>query len=125
MSRIRIRWPSGETTASLRDTPTARQLLDALPVSNRASVWGDEVYFGLPFDAQPEPDATTVVEPGAVCFWLDGSALALLFGPTPVSRGGECRLISEANVLGMLEEDPRCLASVKPGDSVEVSLMVP
>ena len=120
MQRIRISWPAGDVSAQLDDTPTARKLLAALPYEASASTWGDEVYFKLPFAAEAEPNATSVVDKGAVCFWLDGSSLALLFGPTPVSRGDECRLISDANVLGMIEGDPTVLGSVRSGDTVRV-----
>ena len=120
MSRIRITWPHGALTATLRDTPTARALLAALPLESRANTWGDEVYFGVPFSAQPEPDAAEVVEKGAVCFWLAGDALALPFGPTPVSRGEECRLVSAANIVGMIDGDAESLRSVRGGDTVRV-----
>ena len=122
MARIRIAWPQGELTATLRDTPTTGQLLVALPLESRANTWGDEVYFSLPFSAQRESDATLVVAKGAVCFWLEGDSLALLFGPTPVSQGGECRLISEANVLGDIDGDPEILRSARSGDSIKVEL---
>ncbi|MCP5298260.1 MAG: hypothetical protein H6959_09805 [Chromatiaceae bacterium] len=119
-TRIRISWPRGEATATLRDTPTAHALLGALPLQSRANTWGDEVYFRVPFSAQAEPDATDVVDRGAVCFWLDGDALALLFGPTPVSRGDECRLISAANVVGRIDGDPGVLGSVQSGATIGV-----
>lgn len=94
--------------------------MDVLPYENVASTWGDEVYFRLPFDAVRESNATSVVAKGAVCFWLEGSSLALLFGPTPVSRGDECRLISDANVLGMIEGDATELQSVRSGETVRL-----
>ncbi len=120
MTAIRVIWSAGEVSATLRDTPTARQLLAGLPVESRANVWGDEVYFGLPFNAEREPDATDVVDKGAVCFWLDGDSLALLFGPTPVSRGTECRLISDANLVGQIDGDPETLRSVRSGETIRV-----
>ena len=120
MKRIRIAWTRGDVVAELRDTPTAQRLLESLPYENTANTWGDEVYFRLPFDAEREPDATSVVDKGAVCFWLDGSALALLFGPTPVSKGDECRLISDANVVGNIVGDPTVLRSVRSGDTIRV-----
>jgi len=122
MNRIRISWPGGALTASLQDTPTARQVLAALPCESSASTWGDEVYFSLPVKAKLEPDARQVVDPGAVCFWVQGSSLALPFGPTPVSRGSECRLVTDVNVLGNIEGDPRRLASVRDGDQIKVEV---
>lgn len=123
MSGIRISWSKGSITATLRDTPTAHQLLGTLPLDSRANTWGDEVYFKAPFSAPPEPDAAEVVDKGAVCFWLEGDALALLFGPTPVSVGDECRLISSANLVGMLDGDPDTLRSVHDGDPIRVEAL--
>ncbi|MDB5973349.1 MAG: hypothetical protein JWR07_109 [Nevskia sp.] len=123
MQRIRISWPKGELTAVLADTPTVRKLIEALPCSSRAQTWGEEVYFSLPVDATLEADAVQVVDPGTVCFWVEGSSLALPYGPTPASRGDECRLISKVNVLGKLEGDPRQLAKVADGVTMHLSLL--
>ncbi len=122
MTRIRVRWPKGELVANLAETPTAKALVAALPARSRANTWGEEVYFALPVNAKLEPDAREVVDPGTVCFWVQGAALALPYGPTPVSRGDECRLVTRVNVLGKLEGDPRKLATVRDGDPVEVSI---
>jgi hypothetical protein len=122
VTTIRIKWPKGELTAQLDDTPTAKAVLAALPAKSRASTWGEEVYFTLHADVQLERDAREVVDPGAVCFWVQGSSLALPYGPTPVSRSSECRLVTRVNVLGKVEGDPRTLASVRDGDAIEVSL---
>jgi hypothetical protein len=106
--------------AQLEDTPTAKSLLFALPAKSRANAWGEEVYFSLPVDAKLERDAREVVDPGTVCFWVQGRSLALPFGPTPASRGGECRLVTRVNVLGRIEGDPRALSTVRDGDPIEV-----
>jgi hypothetical protein len=42
MTRITI-WPKGKVTVTLDDTPTARQVVQALPCESSASTWGDEV----------------------------------------------------------------------------------
>ena len=97
-------------------------MVAALPAKSRANTWGEEVYFTLAADVELEREAREVVDPGAVCFWVQGSSLALPYGPTPVSRGDECRLVTRVNVLGKLEGDPRALASVRDGDAIEVTL---
>jgi uncharacterized protein len=122
MKRIKISWPAGYLLASLRDTPTAAALLDALPCESSANTWGEEVYFSLPVKAKLEADAKQVVDPGAVCFWVQGSSLALPFGPTPVSQGDECRLVTKCNVVGAIEGDARTLAGVRDGDRVTVTV---
>ena len=118
--RVLFSWNSGRVDIELYEPPTARELAAVVPFEASASTWGDEVYFDAPMAATREPDAREVVERGEVCFWLQGSALALLFGPTPVSRGDECRLISEANVLGKVVGDPSVLAAVESGELVRV-----
>ena len=120
---VRIAWQGGEVTASLRDTPTAKQLLAVLPCETSANTWGDEVYFEVPLTAVLEFDAQQVVEPGTVCFWVQGSSLALPFGPTPLSKGGECRLVTRCNVVGKIEGEPRQLKKVKQGMTIRVALV--
>ncbi|MFZ5557868.1 MAG: cyclophilin-like fold protein [Pseudomonadota bacterium] len=120
MARIRISWPGGAVIATLEPTATAEKVLAALPTRSAANTWGDEVYFSLPVRATLEEDARQVVDPGTVCFWVEGNSLALPFGPTPVSRGNECRLVTRVNVLGRLEDDPRLLSGVEDGDEITV-----
>jgi uncharacterized protein len=121
-TRIRIAWPKGSLAAALEDTPTARALVAALPFSARAQTWGDEVYFEIPVKTPLERGAKQVVPPGTVCFWVEGGALALPWGRTPISEGKEPKLVSPCNVLGLIDGDPRRLASVRGGDEITVSL---
>ncbi|MFK0289154.1 cyclophilin-like fold protein [Streptomyces sp. NPDC090442] len=129
--KIRISWPAGNVIATLDDTPTAAALLAALPLRSTARTWGEEVYFDTGLTPALEPDARQVVEPGTVAFWTEGNALALPYGPTPISRGwgssrtrfgGESRLTSPCNVVGRVDGDPRALATVRAGDAVHVQL---
>ena len=123
MPRIRIAWKGGEVIANFRETPSVKQVVAALPREASACTWGDEVYFELPVKVGLEADARQVVDPGTVCFWVQGSALALPFGPTPASRGDECRLVAPCNVLGEIEGDPRRLKGVKAGTAIRVELI--
>ncbi|MEU9110641.1 cyclophilin-like fold protein [Streptomyces sp. NPDC048483] len=118
--RIRISWPAGHVTATLDDTPTAAALVAALPIAGTAHTWGEEVYFDTGLTPALEAGARQVVEPGTVAFWTEGNALALPYGPTPISRGDEPRLASPCNVLGRLDGDPRALATVRGGDAIHV-----
>ena len=121
-ARIKISWPKGAVSATLEDTPTARALVAAVPVEAKAQTWGEEVYFEIPVTAKLESNANQVVLPGTVCFWTEGSSLALPWGRTPVSEGDESRLVTRCNVLGRIDGEPRQLASVRSGDSITVSL---
>jgi hypothetical protein len=118
--RIRIRWRSGEVSAELEGTASAQALMAALPFESTASTWGEEVYFSTPISPRLEANAQQVVDPGTVCFWVEGRSLALPYGPTPISKGKECRLVAKVNVLGKIVGDARALASVRDGDHIKV-----
>lgn len=120
MASIRIVWPAGSVIADLQPGPTVDRLLAALPCESSINTWGEEVYFPLPVRAALEPGAQQVVPPGTVCFWVDGSALALPWGRTPVSRGDECRLVSPCNMLGRIRGEASVLKSARDGDPVRV-----
>lgn len=120
MTSIRISWPGGSVIADLDAGPTVERLLAVLPCTSDINTWGEEVYFSLPIRAALEPGAQQVVPPGTVCFWVDGSALALPWGRTPISKGDECRLVSPCNVLGRLRGDPSQLKTARDGDTVRI-----
>jgi hypothetical protein len=120
MRRIVIAFDTVAIAAVLRDTPTADALWAALPFAARAMTWGDEVYFETPVSVPREAEARTVVEPGELAFWTDGDAIAIGFGPTPVSRGSEIRLASPANVFADTADDVTALGIVRAGEGVEV-----
>ncbi len=122
MNRISIAWPRGEVYATLNNTPSSRALLAALPIRSVAQTWGDEVYFDIGIQPALEADARQVVDAGSICIWVDGSSLAVPFGPTPISEGNECRLVTAVNVLGRLDDDPCLLGELCAGDPVTVRL---
>lgn len=119
--RIRISWDLGEVFVNLDDTPTVRAMLNALPIRSTASTWGHEVYLGARLPVRTEDGARQVVEPGTVCYWVEGASLALPFGPTPISEAGESRLISPCNVLGRLEGNAEALCRIRAGHLLTVS----
>jgi len=119
--KLSLTFKSGKLEVDLLDTPTAKALLEALPFESRAQTWGEEVYFATPVKAKLEKDARQVVEPGTVCFWTEGDAIALPYGRTPISTDERPKLASRCNVLGKLNGNPRELAKVRSGDKISVS----
>ncbi|MDH3947832.1 MAG: cyclophilin-like fold protein [Gammaproteobacteria bacterium] len=118
--QIQIHAANITLTATLRDTPTAQAILAALPIESRVQTWGDEVYFSIPVTAELEADARDVVTAGELAFWVEGSCIAIGFGPTPISRGNEIRLAARTNIWADTTDDVRQLASVQAGDVVRI-----
>lgn len=121
MRKIVIRAGGVAIRAKLLDTPTAERIWAALPIEAAARTWGEEVYFDAPVSSAAEPDARVVVKPGDIAFWPDGDAIAIGFGPTPLSRTrGEIRLAGPSNVWAKALDDVRQLKCVHPGVAISI-----
>jgi hypothetical protein len=109
-----------EVQAEFNDSHTARKLLEALPFKADGNYWGGEIYFEVPVHCAYEKDAREVVDPGTVAFWPAGDCLCIFWGPTPASRGEECRAASKVNVVGRVV-NPEVLPKLR-GSRVRVAV---
>jgi uncharacterized protein len=121
MARIRFDFGSLTLDAELLDTPTARAIAAALPISSSALTWGEEVYFDVPVNVAREKDARAVITPGEIAYWPQGPAIAIGFGRTPISQGAETRLASPCNVFAKALASVKVLAKIRTGTQVKVS----
>ena len=119
---MKLRLEAGEVRIDidLLDTETAKALAAAAPFESVAQTWGEEVYFATPVSAALEPGAKQVVDPGTVCFWTQGDALALPYGRTPISTDERPKLANPCNVVGKLMGNPKDLARIRSGQKIRV-----
>jgi hypothetical protein len=112
--RIAIHVGDISLEAVLNESTTASALWEALPIEADGSVWGDEIYFPVPIDADPE-NAKEVVDMGEIAYWPPGSAFCIFYGRTPASRGDEIRPASAVNPLGHIQGDATTLRGSRNG----------
>jgi uncharacterized protein len=118
----RISISAGGVTAgaTLDDSKTADAVWSALPITARASTWGDEIYFSIAVKAVEENGRATV-DMGDLGYWPPGSAFCIFFGPTPASQSpDEIRPASPVNVFGKVEGDATVFKRVRSGETVTI-----
>jgi hypothetical protein len=118
MNGIQIRGQGWSLSAELNDSRSSRAIWDALPITGRANIWGEEIYFEIPVALELEADAREEVEVGDLGYWPTGNAFCIFFGRTPVSAGDRPRAYSPVNVLGSLSGDVAVLKNVADGEEI-------
>jgi uncharacterized protein len=108
--------------ATLNDGACAAAIAAALPFETRPNAWGDEFYFEIPIEPRGlDATAKAEVEIGDIGYWPPGNALAIFFGPTPMSDGPDPVAASPVNVVGSIAGDPALLKRVKGAAKIGLS----
>jgi len=110
-------------TIELDDTnspKTCKSIIDSLPFSVSAYLWGEEIYTDESPITQPEENAKALVELNDVAYWPSGKAVCLFFGPTPIGKKGEIKPYSPVNVVGKITNPDKTILS-KIKDGVKIS----
>ncbi len=119
-TRIVITFGDISVHAELDDTGCAKKIADVLPIESKPNEWGDEFYFTIPVEYPLDETATTNVKVGHIGYWPPGNALAIFFGPTPISSGSEPVPASEVNIVGRIIDDAKLLKKAKGAKKVRV-----
>ena len=103
--KIRIMIGALSIEGELNDSPTARKVAEALPITASFNTWGDEIYFAIPVDAELDDTAREEVEVGDLGYWPTGNAFCIFFGQTPTSTPGKIVPASAVNIIGNVTGD--------------------
>ena len=112
-----------QVKAEIFNTPTAQEIVKALPIKSQVNRWGGEIYFTIPISIPIEKDSRDVLEPGELGYWPNGNAFCIFFGSTPASQGDECRAASNVNVFGKVVGVLSPLWDVEDENEVMVELL--
>jgi hypothetical protein len=107
--------------AELFDTPCASAIAGALPISAVPNAWGDEFYFEIPVAEPLDNTATTAVKVGDIGYWPPGNALAIFFGPTPMSKGSDPVPASAVNLVGAISGDASILKRAEGATEIRIA----
>lgn len=122
-NRVLISIGKVKIEAELLDTPTAKNIKDALPFGSLAKTWGEEVFFETPVMAEIEDDAKEIVQAGELAFSTESNCIAIGFGKTPASEGDEIRLATKTNIWAHAITDVTLLKPCRAGDFVFIEML--
>ncbi|NWF76915.1 MAG: hypothetical protein HXY53_10205 [Nitrospirae bacterium] len=106
--------------AELYETKTAIAIYNVLPIETIPEKWGDEYYFEIPVELPLDETATSRVKIGDIGYWPPGNALAIFFGPTPISKGSDPVPASDVNLVGRIIGDATILREVKGSIRIKI-----
>ncbi len=89
----------------LNDSSTAQMVAKALPIKANFNIWGEEIYFTIPVEAELDDTAREEVEMGDLGYWPSGNAFCIFFGQTPMSEPGKIIPASAVNIIGKVMGD--------------------
>lgn len=107
-------------TAELDDTTLAKTIAAKLPIETEPNEWGDEFYFGIPVRSSLDETASKKVKVGDIGFWPPGNAMAIFFGPTPMSSGADPVPASAVCLIGRVTGDATLLRNARGARKIRI-----
>lgn len=117
---IKITAGTVTVSAELDDTALAKAIAAKLPIETEPNEWGDEFYFAIPIRSGLDETATKKVKVGDIGFWPPGSAMAIFFGPTPMSSGADPVPASAVCLLGRITGDATLLKEAHGARTIRI-----
>ncbi len=120
---IKITAGSVSLAAEMDDTALAKTVAAKLPIETTPNEWGDEFYFEIPVRSNLDETATKKVKVGDIGFWPPGNAMAIFFGPTPMSPGADPVPASAVCLLGRITGDATLLKQARGARMIRIERM--
>lgn len=117
---IKITAGSVSLTAELDDTALAKAVAARLPIETTPNEWGDEFYFGIPVRSELDETATKKVKVGDIGYWPPGNAMAIFFGPTPMSSGADPVPASAVCLIGRITGNATDLKKARGARTIRI-----
>lgn len=105
----------------LHATPTADRIWAHLPFHSTVETWGATIHFETHLEWGRDRTARLNVSPGDIAYWSEDDRIIVAWGPSPISRPGEIRLMRPCNIWAHALDDLSPLASVTPGERVTLA----
>ena len=118
MRKVILKCKETKLVLDLRETLTADIIYNSLPLKSKVQKWGDEIYFETELSIELETDAKSIVNIGEIAFWNGGSAIAIGYGKTPISKGNEIRLISPCNIWADCKFEKSYIENIKENETI-------
>ncbi|HOV22575.1 MAG TPA: cyclophilin-like fold protein [Candidatus Ratteibacteria bacterium] len=119
MEKIKIKIGNIEVEGEILDTKLGKKIIEKIPFSSKANLWGDEIYFEVDVDEKLEMPVSEV-EKGDIGYWPTGKCFCLFFGPTPISYGDKIIPASKVEIVGKITKGIEKLKQVKERDEIIV-----
>jgi len=123
MKKVLINCGGLSFEGEILETVTGKMMSKGMPLEGNANIWGEEIYFPVPFTAELEEKAMEEVEIGTLAYWPPGKAFCIFFGPTPASTSLKPRAYSPVNIFGKIHGNLTELRKVSPGERVKIDLV--
>ena len=123
MNKIKIKFLNNFIIVELNNSDTAKKIYASCPIKSTTNTWGNEIYFETAIKVKKDKTAKDIINLGEIAYWVEGSSIAIGFGPTPISKADEIRLVSKANIIGKTKSNLSSLGMVNSGEIVIVERM--
>ena len=120
MKKLILKFNSKLFEINLRNTETAELIAKSIPIKSKIQIWGEEIFFNTNLQVKLEDDARDVMQLGELAFWTEGSAIAIGYGKTQVSKDQEIRLIGPCTVWADCSFKKLDFDNIKSGDEISL-----